>query len=293
MRQGTEEWKEARKKHIGASDAPVIMNVCPFTRSDGFPRTPLTLWKEKLDILGDDAPTSAMNYGLEAEHHIRQTVNETTGKSFEPDVFFHPEMPFLMASLDGITSDKECILEIKTCGDRDFALAEKGEVPEKYFPQVQHQLMCVPVAKCVLYVVSHRETKEMKTIEITGDTAYQNKLVIKEKEFWDYILNFKQPPATERDYHERDKEWYQKALELHAIKQRIKDLKDQEKSWEKDLRSMSKEENSYFGNIKYTCFSRQGTIDYSKVPELSGINLDIYRKSPIASWRLSVNSKNL
>lgn len=287
MKQGTKEWREARKSHIGASDAPVIMNVCPFTRSDGFPRTPLTLWKEKLDILGDDKPTSAMNYGLEAEHNIRQMVNETTGKTFDPAVFFHPEMPFMMASLDGITGDKQYILEIKTCGDADFALAEKGEVPEKYFPQVQHQLMCVPVAQCVLYVVSHRDTKETKTIEITPDSAYQNKLVAKEKEFWSCVLNFKQPEATERDYHERDKVWYQKAKELYAIKERIRQLKEDEKSWEQELRNLSNGENSFFENLRYTLSMRKGTVDYSKIPELQKVDVESYRKAPTPSWRLS------
>ena len=39
--QGTSEWLENRKNHIGASDAPVVMGVSPWD-------TPYKLWENKL-----------------------------------------------------------------------------------------------------------------------------------------------------------------------------------------------------------------------------------------------------
>src|SRR5689334_6309347 len=131
--QNTSEWLEMRRNKIGASDAPVIMGVSPW-------KTPFQLWEEKLGIGKEKETTASMRRGIDMEEEARQKFEELTGHIVFPKVMFHPDYEYLMASLDGIDMDHKVAVEIKCPGREDHECAMDGVVPEKYKPQLQHQL---------------------------------------------------------------------------------------------------------------------------------------------------------
>ena len=95
--QNTHEWLEFRRKKIGASDAPVILEVSPW-------KTPYQLWIEKTSGT-PSITTHHQKRGLELEELARQTFEKKTGTIMFPKVVLHPSFDWMMASLDGIDID--------------------------------------------------------------------------------------------------------------------------------------------------------------------------------------------
>ena len=282
--QGSNEWLDMRKKFVCASDAPIIMGVSPFKRSDGFRKTPHVLWMEKLDLLPAETETVAMRYGKEMEEPARQSYEEKVGDFFTPKVCFHKDINYLMASLDGISIDGKKIVEIKNANAKDHALAKTKKVPDKYYPQLQHQLGCIGLDG-MHYFSFHKG--EGVIVEVERDDNYLEEMYAKEKDFWDCVTNFKAPPLTDHDYRERDKVWYKQASRVLGIKQQLKTLEKEEKEAESALRTMSQGQSSFFDDLRYTSSIRKGNVDYKKIPELEGIDLEIYRKPSSSMWTLT------
>lgn len=284
--QGTDEWLEMRKKFVCASDAPIIMGVSPFKRSDGLRKTPYVLWMEKLDLLPKEEETAPMRYGKEMEEPARQAYEELVGDFFSPKICFHKDKNYLMASLDGISLDGKKIVEIKNANAEDHALAKTKKIPGKYYPQLQHQLACSGL-DVMHYFSFHKE--EGVVVEVERDNNYLEEMYAKEEEFWDCVKNFQPPALTDNDYRERDEEWHKHASYLLEIKNKRKILEKEEKDAEKSLRLMSEGKSSFFGDLRYTCGVRKGYVDYSKIPQLEGVNLDVYRKTSSSVWTLKSN----
>lgn len=132
LTQNTPEWHEYRRKKIGASDAPIIMEASPW-------KTPYQLWLDKTCKMTSPS-TLPQKRGLEMEEAARQSFEKMTGMIMFPKVMEHSEIDWMMASLDGIDMEGTAIVEIKCPGQVDHDIAKQGEIPEKYIPQLQHQL---------------------------------------------------------------------------------------------------------------------------------------------------------
>ena len=131
--QGSKEWLDMRKNYIGGSDAPVIMNVSPYA-------TPYQRWEQKLDLVTVKESNWAMQRGHNLEDPARLQLEKMTGLFFLPQVKFHAKLPWMMASLDCIDPEGKTMAEIKCPNKDDHAIALSGQVPDHYYPQLQHQL---------------------------------------------------------------------------------------------------------------------------------------------------------
>src|SRR5258708_33099507 len=96
LQQGSTEWLELRNNKIGASDAPVIMEVSPWT-------TPFQLWQMKMGLT-KVAQNEAMKHGLTYEPIARIKFMEEVGCHILPIVALHDEIDFMLASFDGVSS---------------------------------------------------------------------------------------------------------------------------------------------------------------------------------------------
>ena len=278
MKQNTTEWHEMRRNHIGASDAPVIMNVSPW-------RTPFQLWEEKLGVGEKQVETSAMRFGKENEEVARQAYENYTGNLIAPEVVHHPEHKFMMASLDGITMNRDIIVEIKNSNREDHENAKNGIIPEKYIPQLQHQLDCLKAP--VLHYWSFHNNEGV-LVETGRDEKYIKKLVAEEKKFWDYVLNFQAPPFTDRDYIDLndDEDWakiIREAEKIKKVEEWIKSRKEKNRMKAKERCNSQSAKGS--GAIFYRSL-KAGNIDYKSVPQLEGLDLSSYRKPSTETWVL-------
>lgn len=282
--QGSPEWLQMRKQFLGASDAPVIMGVSPW-------KTPRQLWEEKLG-LGKEETNQAMRYGTEMEEPARRAYERHTGNLVAPAVVFHPEKKFMMASLDGLTLDKTLAVEIKNVRAEDHEKAKNGLVPEKYFPQVQHQLAVLGIN--MLHYFSFRQG-DFALIEVKRNDEYINDLYKNEEKFWDDVQNFREPKLSARDYRMIETpeafklahEYRAASVECKMLAEQLEELEKKEKEFRKKLIEFAGDQNALIGDIKLTKSVRRGTVDYSKIVELNGVDLDKYRKDSIITWRVS------
>lgn len=276
--QNTSEWLEMRKNKIGASDAPVIMNVSPY-------KTPYRLWEEKLDLSIQDSPTIAMQRGHAMEQQAREELEKMTGLLFLPQVKFHTCIPWMMASLDGIDPENKFIAEIKCPNKEDHRKAVRGQVPEKYIPQLQHQMEVCEVEMGYYFSFDGRKGALVK---VSRDDAYIKKLIEKEKKFWECIQTWTAPELTEKDYIEQtDPEWEVLAMEWKTLNVELRNMEKREKEIKDRLIQLSENKNSYGTGVKLTRFVRRGAVDYANIPELQSIDLESYRKNPSTCYKIT------
>lgn len=277
-----EEWLKYRKSRIGASDASIIMGVSKWKTSDGRIKTPKLLWEEKLGLGQIQTDTYATRYGKRMEEPARKVYEKMVGDLFAPDVVINDKYPHLMASLDGFNATRDKAVEIKNANKEDHELARQGKVPDKYYPQVQQQMMVSDLNEIDYFSFN---SGEGIIVTVKRDKPYVLVLAEALYNFWECVKAFKEPPLTENDYIERDDEWEGVSKKLFELKQTKKDVVKQEKELEVMLRELSMGENSMKGHFMYTHTLTKGTIDYKAIPELSEVDLEKYRK-PSSRWSL-------
>lgn len=280
LTQNTDAWLELRKRKIGASDAPVIMNMSPW-------KTPYKLWAEKVGIDNENIVTKAMQEGINKEQEARDEFIRLTNIKVEPKVCFHGCFDWMMASLDGIDSSEKNIVEIKCAGAKDHDLAIQGKIPEKYYPQLQHQLEVTGLD--MAYYFSYHNG-DGAILEIGRDDKFISEMLEEEKKFYACMQDFIAPKMTHQDYVTiDDAEFTQISDELMRVMQEVKDLTKREDELKRLLTDMCEVRNIKNAVCKGMNISkcvRKGTIDYASIPELKKIDLEIFRKSPISYWRV-------
>lgn len=202
MIQGTEEWQAIRLQHIGASDAPIIMGVSPW-------KNVIELWEEKLFEPEFMKPSFSQKRGIYLEDFARDYFFLSTGIEVFPDVAFSFDYDFMMASFDGISVDGKTLVEIKCPGKKDHEIALKSEIPNKYYPQLQHQLFVAGLDK-MSYLSYDGESGII--LDVYRDDVYIEVMIEREKSFWNCVKSFIQPNLEEFSPWKRQVGSYQNSL---------------------------------------------------------------------------------
>ena len=172
LKQGTRKWLEWRRTVITASDAPVIMGVSPYKKID-------KLYEEKMNGY-ESVPNKYMMRGTELEPIALKKFEQETGFSMFPCVGIHSNN-WMGASFDGMTIENSVIVEIKCPGKKDHDVAIKGFVPDKYIPQLQHQMF---VAELDLTYYYSFDGEEGVILMVERDEEYIKEMLEKEFDFW-------------------------------------------------------------------------------------------------------------
>ena len=137
-------WLDARKNHIGGSDAAACVGRNPYKDN-------VQLWEEKIGLVlpEDISDRDYVRYGTEAEKYLRAlfALDHPEYQVFydENNMFLNPKYPWMHASLDGELIDqrgRHGILEIKTTNILQSAQKKKWDnrIPDNYYCQVLHYL---------------------------------------------------------------------------------------------------------------------------------------------------------
>lgn len=196
----------------------------------------------------------------------------------------------MFASLDGINMDGE-ILEIK-CPYKpedpksDHQLALQGKIPEKYYPQLQHQLEVAGAKKGYYYSF---DGENGVLVPFERDEGFIKELIEKEKDFWECVKKLTPPKLTEKDYRVIDEEEpCKKAEKVIALRKVIEVAKKELNPLEDELKnSYARDMSAIIGKLKITRYVKKGCVDYPSIPELKGVDLESYRKAAIIGFRLS------
>lgn len=285
FQQGSPEWREWRRKKIGASDSPIIMGVSPF-------RTPLQLWEDKMNLT-QTVETERMRRGKHLEEEACKCFEKKTDllvlRPNDQDglVRIHNKFNWMIASYDGIDIHGKFILEIKCPGSEDHEKAKSGHVPEKYFPQIQHQLEVAQLD--IAYYFSY-DGQDGVIVQVNRDNSYIQRMVVKEFEFWECMESWTPPELTERDYkYKNDLLWNRASEDYLKAKEGREHFEKKEKEARELLICMCEGQSSKGNGLSVSKIIRKGCVNYSNIPELEKVDLDKYRSAPIISWRISNN----
>ena len=278
-----DEWLEHRRQGIGSSDAPIVMCVSPYM-------TPYQLWEEKLGKKKSERNTFILDKGHRLEPIARSLIEFELGKDFPPKLVQSESIPWLKASLDGYSEDGD-IIEIKYMGKDEH---EAGLCPERYFPQVQHQLLITGATKAYLCSFNPDHETKLKIIPVIRDDEYLKKYLEIASAFWQSVIDASPPELTKKDAKKiRDGHLIQLANEYATIDLKIKELKKQQDDIEKKMIADDKI-NSHAkvecGRLSFTKIERIGNVNYKNIPELNGVDLDKYRGKPSIHTKITVIS---
>ncbi len=274
----TKEDLEYRKTKIGASDSSAIMGVNPWV-------TPLMAWELKLGLRPQPETNAAMQRGNDLEDLAREQFTQLTGIHVKPRRIEHPNIPYMFATLDGISDCGSCVVEIKCPGEKTYNMALAGEIPEVYLCQMMHQYE-VAKPKEIFYFCFNGTSGIV--LEVKPNKVYIDELLKKESEFYKCMIDLCPPEATLKDYQQRtDDEWLTCAERFLLAKKLLTRCEEEVETYRKRLVSLTGGSNSMGGGVKLSKCLRKGVISYSTLPEINAMDLEKHRKPPTEYWRIS------
>jgi putative phage-type endonuclease len=190
VRQGTDEWLDARREGIGSSDAAVVA---------GEKGSLIALWGEKTGIVPRPEPDTELAeryaWGHRMEPLLADAYTERTGRPLRraTRLLRHPEVPFALASLDRVSAVKgeRRVVEIKVS---EIDAKWKGEdLPGDVKAQVQHQLWVTGYDVADVAVLTRYWNLRIFTEE--RDDTYIDDLAYLERDLWGYVERREPPPV--------------------------------------------------------------------------------------------------
>ena len=143
------EWLTARESGVGGSDVPAILGLSKWASE-------FSLWSRKVGIGEEQVESDAMRWGHILEPHVIAELERETGvpiQHIDNAIVRHPDHPELFCSPDGLTvEDRPRLVEVKTTNAFKSSEWDEG-VPELYWHQVQHSLMCCRREKALVAVL--------------------------------------------------------------------------------------------------------------------------------------------
>jgi len=277
--QGSPEWHAHRANYRNASETSIVMGLSPWV-------TPYQLWLQKTGRAKSEM-NAAMARGTQLEPEARMAYEALTGHIMQPLVLVDGDYS---ASLDGLTFDGSLIVEIK-CPYKGKAsnlwqAVEAGEIPAYYQWQIQHQLMVAGATQAHLYVF---DGKDGILLEVQKFTHAKERIHEAWETFWPCMTADTPPPLTDKDKVMReDAAWQAAAKGYLTIKAEADAVAEKLDAAKEALVSLAKHPSETGSGVTVTRFWKQGNVDYKKVPELAGVELDAYRGKAREEVRVSV-----
>jgi putative phage-type endonuclease len=185
MEQRSEEWFKARLGKVTASRVADILAKIKSGESASRRNYKIQLVSERLT--GEKQETyinQAMQDGIDREFYARERYVQQFGEVEEVGFIQHPTLE-AGASPDGIVGE-DGIIEIKCpMGTTHTETLMSQDVPSKYMPQIQFQLLCTGRKWCdfVSYNPMFPEHLQVFVKRVEADADYQKELEIEVKQF--------------------------------------------------------------------------------------------------------------
>lgn len=281
LEQGALDWLYFRRSRVSASKIGIIMGLSPW-------RSQYMQWCEDVGLSEPQEQTAAMKRGSLMEPDALREYCLMRGVEMKPAVVTHSEYPDFMASLDGINDDHTKIVEIKCPGQKGHEESRNGDVKPLYKCQVLWQMFCTGLSQCDYFSY---DGENGYIIEIDRDDKLIEEMVIKAKEYLEFVRTLIPPPFTDLDYIDKSGDARLESL-LLAYDRAVFNRKGAE-ALEKDLKDQivvycdNTNTKTQYGKI--TKVTTKGRIDYSKIEVLKEIDLEKYRGNDIVSYRITVN----
>jgi len=185
-----DQWREARRRSIGASDAAAIWGASGWN-------SPYSVWWSKVGPMEPDEPDVIQRVGHAMEPLIAEMFTEATGvELFDPGdftIYTNREVDCMACTPDRLTADGMAVVELKTAS---FSSADewKHHIPLGYQTQLQHQMICCGVERAFIAVLIN--STSFKWHEMFLHESFRRKHMRKCLSFWkQYVETETAPPA--------------------------------------------------------------------------------------------------
>jgi putative phage-type endonuclease len=195
-----EEWLEARKGLLTASDAAAVLGLSPW-------KSPTALYAEKVGAYDDSTDNESMAWGRALQNGIGRRFAEKTGREVreadEYTIYVHEDFPFIGATLDFWETDGEKgegVLETKATAHEWV-----GEPPVYYQVQLQQQLAVTGRTWGTLCAFNSLRKPPLWQ-DIEANEKFITRLLGKLEEFQWRVTNRQPPEVTPEDSTESTRE---------------------------------------------------------------------------------------
>ena len=280
LEQGTNEWLEYRKKKITASEVAMAMNKSPYM-------TAYQLYNMKKGLYQPKADDYIFQRGHEFEEIGRQVFKDLTGEEMIPFCVESVINPNFFASLDGFNS-KFGLFEHKLVGEEEIKKIENGEIREDHIIQMNFQMLTSGIETTQYMATTPKKKKAI--VSIDADEELQQLIAMEAEEFMKKIQKNIAPKLSNKDYLiPQDDEIRNLFQEMEKLKAEEEILKSKIESLKKNIVENAPHEKVLCGGLMLYKSTRKGKVNYKKIPELVGVDLEQYRGKESEVWTIKYN----
>lgn len=283
-----------RKGRITASAVGAILGLSKFATADDVLRR---MVREHFGAEPEFVGNIATRWGHDNEPQAIDDFMFWRAENVLPHDFVSCEIEGVLcgASPDGVMQKGEReLVEIKcpySLRDQSVIAADFLEAHPEYYAQIQWQMICADKQSCLFVVWT---TQGVDFVRVERESDWLDKNMPRIKAFYDL---FQQTIADEKlyaphlqsnkkEYAERDDDLfvfaalaYQNAIaEQKAAEERVEEAR-------KKLLEICTENTKGAGVTVYQT-ERKGAVDYRKIPQLEGVDLEQYRKKSTQVWTI-------
>lgn len=270
LEQGTPEWLDLRRTKRCASETPIVMGVSPWGN-----------WRTLRDTKNGNGTfkgNAATRHGHALEPEARQAFRLEHGIVCEPLIVVDGDY---LASLDGYGEGVPVEIKCPYSGRNSstWQAIEREEIEPHYHWQVQHQLMVTGAdfAYFAVYVEG-----ELRVLKIEPNPDMWADICMSWDEFDEWRNQQDAAPPAGDDFRMAAALYRSLKTEADAIAGKLEEAR------QALIAGMTSEDVTEFNGVTVTKVVSKGGVDYKKVPELQGVNLDKYRKPDTTSYRVTV-----
>lgn len=283
-KQRSKEWFNKRKGRVTGSNVGAILGMNKYKSADDVLREMVRAWHgAEREFQGNQAT----EWGTFNEDGAIAEYQMETGNKVEKCGFsVHPKHEWLGASPDGLIG-KDGVSEIKCpFGKRNTADFKPLTEQEHYAAQVQIEMACTGRAWAHFFQWSPMGTK-LERVEI--DPLFLEWAIPELRRFYDRFLSeIDNPEHLEPKRKQINSAMAEKLVqEYDELTEAAERANARKKEIMDTLILLAKERDAEICGKKLTRVERKGSIDYKKVPELKGVDLEQHRKNPSQYWRLT------
>jgi len=279
---------EKRADRITASAVGAILGVNPYQSADDQMRVLVRQYhKAEREFKGNEATEHGQKYEPVAIAEYKKTYGCEVEE--DPDFVIHREHDWIGCTPDGLIG-KDGMIEVKCpyYTKKPYTLDEKP----MYLYQVYLQLVCTGRIWCDFYVWTDDKISCERVYFINAKKWFDDNLE-KLRGFYDHYLEIVEDEKLSAPYLEdkeidltKDMSWFVATEKYKRAKLEVELATELMNEHKKELLELAKKHDKKCSGNGVMAFKsvRKGAIDYKKVPGVSDVNLDDYRKKDSVIW---------
>lgn len=287
MLQQTEKWHTDRVGKITGTKPAVILEKNPWQKPDDLIRSMVREYHFYVNDNQDAAPeftgNVATQWGNDHEQDARKLHQfecdiKVVGTGFIP----HPKYDWIGCSPDGLIGDD---------GIAEYKCPYSQKIPDKpddhYEIQCQFNMWVTGRKWCDLFYWTPEKSKRFRINYDPDFIAFNFPFI--EAFYHRYLSELDNTDHLQPLVSERTDAEYVNAAQLYRIaKNALQEAQDAEKNARQTLIDLADGKACKGQGVTVTPYQRAGNVQYKKIPQLEGVNLDDYRAKASTQYRVTV-----